>query len=384
MDATCWIMKEGRLPRPDTAGFDPEADRGTVREYRISELGRYLLNPGPIEIRKRLVGCEAHPARSRLNRLLGRLPLAGAQRRGRGAERRKSEVILSGFRLKLPALKDPDLDQHFKRMADELRGFDPFPRKLARLDTARFPHLIGICEDFSGFSYLKLQGTAEEKIRYLNQHVGRDVRVTIHRANIGDGLFELRGFPAAVFNPDNAFRLYSYTRDGQATACVLSPLGNLDFRLPDPQVLRDLSLVEQTLKANPDLRQAFDSCFLGRARPVRLFINRQLEVDYSKANFPALYRDLFRSAEVAATSRNLVKPVLNVLQTAVSLSYLPAAEAADEKLFTQVSILHDLRALDPLRQSLPGVVAELNKRAFSSEAGRFYLLDSITGTAHGE
>jgi hypothetical protein len=76
--------------------------------------------------------------------------------------------------------------------------------------------------------------------------------------------------------------------------------------------------------------------------------------------------------------------VLNFMQTAVSLSYLPVTETGEEKLLTQISILHDLRALDPLRKSLPNVYAEISRRAFSSEAGRYYLLDSITGAAHGE
>jgi hypothetical protein len=72
------------------------------------------------------------------------------------------------------------------------------------------------------------------------------------------------------------------------------------------------------------------------------------------------------------------------MQTAVSLSYLPANEVGDGKLFTQMSILHDLRALEPLRKSLPALYAEMSKRAFTAEAGRFYLLDSITGAAHAE
>jgi hypothetical protein len=49
-----------------------------------------------------------------------------------------------------------------------------------------------------------------------------------------------------------------------------------------------------------------------------------------------------------------------------------------------MSILHDLRALEPLRKSLPALYAEMSKRAFTAEAGRFYLLDSITGAAHAE
>jgi len=43
--------------------------------------------------------------------------------------------------------------------------------------------------------------------------------------------------------------------------------------------------------------------------------------------------------------------------------------------------LHPARRarLEPLRNSLPAVYAEMNRRAFSTEAGRYYVLDSITG-----
>ena len=383
IEPTGWIISEGKLVRLDPADFDPEADRGTVKEYRISEIARYLIHPGPVEIRKRLIGCEVHTARNGARRLLRRLLPARAN--AQKASRRDSEVLLSGFKLRIPGMKDPDLEAHFKRIADELRGFDPFAKKIARLKTVRLSHIIGVCEDIGGgYSYLKLQGSGEDKLRYLTANVGRDVRVTLHRAHLSEGLFELRGFPRASYNPANAFRLCTYTRDGEPAACVLTSLGNVDFRLSDPQALKYLNLLEHTLKANPELRRAFDSCFLGSGRPLRLFFNKQLEVDYAKANLPEIYRDIFRTVAADASHRNLVKPVLNFMQTAVSLSYLPANEVGDGKLFTQMSILHDLRALEPLRKSLPALYAEMSKRAFTAEAGRFYLLDSITGAAHAE
>jgi hypothetical protein len=374
-----WVISEGRIVQTDPTAFDPEAGRGPVKEYRISEIGRYMLHPGPIEIRKRLVGCEAHPLNGRLARVLQRLPWRAA------ARRRKPDILLSGLKLKMPALKDPDLEAHFKRIVHELRVFDPFGKKLSRLDTNRLSQLVGICEDIGGgYSYLKLQGSMDDKIRYLNGHVGRDVRVTIHRAHVSEGLFELRAFPAAGVNPANSFRLYTYSRDGQPAACVLTALGSLDFRLPDPQAVKYLSLLEHSLSASPELKRAADACFLMRSRPVRLFFNRQLEVDYSKANFPEIYRDVFRVSETAASNRNLVKPVLNYLQTTVSLSYLPFPADGEERLQTHICILHDLRALEPLRRSLPEVYAELSRRAFSSEAGRYYVLDSITGAVHAD
>ena len=73
IEPTGWIISEGKLLRLDPAEFDPEADRGTVKEYRISEIARYLIHPGPIEIRKRLIGCEVHTARNGARRLLRRL-----------------------------------------------------------------------------------------------------------------------------------------------------------------------------------------------------------------------------------------------------------------------------------------------------------------------
>jgi hypothetical protein len=372
-----WVITEGKLTRLDPTEFDPEAEKGLVKEYRISDIGRYLLNPGPIEIRKRLVGCEAHSAPTGWSRALQRVPGWGQTRR------RKPDVLLSGFKLRIPVFRDPDLDAHFKKMVDELRGFDPFAKKLARQRSRRLSHLIGICEDIGGgYSYLKLQGSLDDKIRYLSSHAGRAVRVTIHRAHVSEGLFELRAYPETGFDAAHFYRLYTYSRDGQTAACVLTPMGNLDFRLPDPQAVKYLSLLEHVLSSSPPFRRCFDACFSGSGRPVRLFFNRQLEVDYSKANFPEIYRDVFRSSETASSSRQLVKPVLNYLQMAVSLNYLPSPESADQRLLTHICILHDLRALEPLRKSLPAVYAEMSQRAFSSEAGRYYVLDSITGISH--
>ena len=139
-----WVISEGRRARLDPTEFDPEAERGVVKEYRLSEIGRYLLNPGPVEIRKRLVGCEVHPARTGLARVVPRLLRRSVDRR------RRTDVILSGLKPKLPSLKDADLEAHFRRMVDELRVFDPFGKKLARLDTKRIAHLVGICEDTGG------------------------------------------------------------------------------------------------------------------------------------------------------------------------------------------------------------------------------------------
>jgi DNA-binding Lrp family transcriptional regulator len=48
-------------------------------------------------------------------------------------------------------------------------------------------------------------------------------------------------------------------------------------------------------------------------------------------------------------------------------------------MITLISVLHDLRALELLRKNLPVVYNEIEKRVSVSEAGKYYLLDSIEG-----
>ena len=81
----------------------------------------------------------------------------------------------------------------------------------------------------------------------------------------------------------------------------------------------------------------------------------------------------------AHDKKTLVQPILNHLQIGISLSYVLLSDCPQEKMLTVISVLHDLRALEPLRKNLPHVYSAVVKRAMISEAGRFYLLDTING-----
>jgi hypothetical protein len=75
---------------------------------------------------------------------------------------------------------------------------------------------------------------------------------------------------------------------------------------------------------------------------------------------------------------------LNYLQIGISFNYIPQPESAADNMITLISVLHDLRALELLRKNLPQVYHEIEKRGSVSEAGRFYLLDSIEGFNNDE
>lgn len=377
-DGGPWVISEPRRFDADLRAIDPEADPGPAKAYRISPWARYLLHPGPIEIRKRLIGAEIHPAQRGMRLLRRTRRLQGAPPEG--------ELLLSGLRLRPPPLRDPALRAHLEQLVDALRPYDPFQRRLARLDPRRLAHVVGVCEDpGNGYTYLKLLGTTEERLRYLAANVDREVRIVVHRAHSAEGVFELRACPPSVFGDRSGVPLITYGRAGQAAACVLTPSGRVDFRLAAAEEVRYLMLLETSLRQCREMRRGVTALREGALRPLRLVFEPAATADAEgETALPPIFRELLPQEAGPARFGSLIRPALQAMRTAVTLSGLrPAADGGEELVFIRC-VLHDLRALEPLRRTLPSVYAEISRRAVPTEAGRLYVLEESTGVGHVE
>jgi hypothetical protein len=381
-----WIISEGRSSDDnlkEVMGGNNVA--GPCKEYKISDIGRYLLNPHSIEVKKRLIGGEIHYKQGALKKIgnaLGKI-IPGTSRPQKNGPQISPELIVSPYKLRIPTMKDPELEAHLNQFYGLLRSHDTVPKRLASLDPQRIFEIVGICEDIGeSYSYLKLKGSIEEKIKYLESSFSKDVGVVLNRAYIAEGLFELRGYDFESYQPERSYRLVSYSNDGDPKACVLTGQNTIDFDLSDHNLIKHMQLLEQSLRANPSISEAFDRCVKGQATPIKLFFNKKLEIDYAKTALPAIYRDVFKTLDVGMNQRNLIKPILNYLQVGVSLNYILPKEDPEDRLYTHISVLHDFRALEPLRKNLPQVYSALLKQAFITETGRYYLLDSINGYNH--
>ncbi len=377
-----WIISKDRLPDIDLRGVIDEKVEGPYQEYNISDIGRYLLNPHSIEVKKKLIGGEIHHKQGTFKKIRKSIPkiLPSALRRRNITPSLSPEVIVSRYKLRIPSMKDPELEAHLNKIYDQLKFYDSVSRRLALLDPPNIFQIVGICEDVGGnYSYLKLQGSIEEKIKYLNNSIAKDVGIILNEAYVAEGLYELRGYDFKSFNPAKSYRLFSYNNGGEQKACVLTGQNKVEFYITDYHLLKHMLLLEQSLKANPSLNKAFELCTGGQAKPIKLFFNKKLEIDYSKSPLPAIYQKVLNAHNMGSNQRNLIKPILNYLQIGISLNYMLATDDQDDRMFTHISVLHDLRALEPLRKNLPDVHAAVSKRGFVIESGRFYLLDSING-----
>ena len=385
-----WVISGGRDSQIDLSaieGAQKNEQVKAVKEYRISDIAYYLLNPQPIEVNKRLIGCEIHYHQrltARIVEKIKRLFPRRLRRRWKG-HLVPPEILLSHCKVEMPPLKDEALENHLCSIYESLRSYDSISKRLPQLDPDNIAHVIGICKDIGGsLSYLKLQGSSEDKLKYMLNYISKDVGVLLRKAYIGDGLFEMRGFDSAAYDSSHAHRLFVYQKDGKPGCCVMNSKNAVEYSLDDVNLVKLLLLLQQALADDLRLKDALGCCIRGEAKPVKLFFNRQLEVDYSNSMFPPIYRDILKNKKTNSNQQNLIRPALNYLQIGISFNYIPQPDSAADNMITLISVLHDLRALELLRKNLPQVYHEIEKRVGVSEAGRFYLLDSIEGCSNDE
>jgi hypothetical protein len=279
-----------------------------------------------------------------------------------------------------PGLSDAALKAHFSRIEGFLSPYTPLARRLKALDLKKVEDLVGICEDLTKErTLLKLEGTIQDKVDYMVKNVNQEVGVILGSAYIAEDLFEMRGFDFTSYDCSRSHRLVRFVQDGKAKACVLGADDKVQFWIAEAKLIRYLQLLEQSIQRNPKLRDAFLSCANGHANPFRLFFNREMEIDYSQDNPPEIYREVFESCRLGTEERHAVISSLSSLQIGISFSYVPCMESGVPRLYTCLSVMHNVRALEPIKKDLPHLYSEISKRATICEAGRFYLLDSAAG-----
>ena len=378
-----WIITDGKY-----VDAPPQVD-GTLnldqaKAYKISQIARYMLCQGPVEVEERILGCTLNFRQPRANKFKAGIrrylpQFCHAPFKDRLIPDEK--ILLSPF-IRTPAFEDQDLERYFVDLGDLLRPYHPVFKKIDKVVRHKLADVSGICEDIGGDNHYKLnlKGSLDEKLEYVRENIGRTVKIMLKQAYLGDGLFEMRGFDFQHYDPAASHTMIRYLDKGIPKYVVLKDNGQVDFHVSDHIHIRFLQIFQQSLKKNHHLRQAFRQCFDGLAKPLRLFFSKQLEVSYSTIYLPALYKKLLDEQQVNDDYRKQVADMLNDNQRVVTFSYIPRSKTGNEKMFTHISVMHDMRALAPVKLKLPDFYSEIRKMASNSEAGTYYLLDSMKGS----
>jgi hypothetical protein len=376
-----WIIRPGNYTDIDLGALGIQAKPKRVMEYGVSDIGRYLLQPAAIEVENLLIGAEVQLQPSGLGKFRRKLRGAAFWRRNDApAPAGDKKLFLAQDLIRIPRLADPHLASHIALLRRQIHPLDPIHRAIRGIVLKRVADLRGVCEDECGNrTMLALQGDVHTKKDYLINHLLQTVRVSLPSAQIGEDLFEMRGWAASSFDPDRVHRLLRFHVEGRFFACMLNEKGRMAFWIEELKRLQRLVLLQQALEASPQLHQAFDLCRQGGARAMRLMFNPRLDVDYNRNRLPRVYQELFRTFDLDASLRRSVIESLNEHQMAVSFSYAASDGYGDPRAVTCISVLHDVKALEALRSTAPQAFAAITRMATVSEAGRFYLLEDIQG-----
>lgn len=374
-----WIISKGRYWDKKKKDMNIPLKGRPVMEYRISELTKYMLNPYPIEVNKKLIGCEVRHNQCRDNRK------AGITSRFRNVfknnNHKKNKSYISEFNRIKNHTESKSLEDHINSFYSMLNQFDPVVKNLQRLDRVDVSDIVGICEeDVEGNrSWLNLKGSIDEKLNYVINNLGNVVGVVLDKAYIADSLFEMRGFDFNTFNSNNVYRMIKVIREEKPRFYVFDLNNNVEYWIDDIRLIHYMHLLEQSIKANFELYSSFKACMDGEAQALKLFFRRQLEIDYSRARLPEIYKTVFNSRDINKWDKELFLDSLKKMQFGISFQYVPRTGSDEECLLTNISVLHDFKALEPIKDEFPWIYSEIDKRTSVSEVGKYYLLDSIKG-----
>jgi hypothetical protein len=372
-----WIVSP---PRTARFAFDQpgmKAAPTTAREYRISAIGRYLVSPAALTVQKRLVGCEIHYQpfillrwKQRLLRIIGK----------RAIRLSPPQSLIMDFPRAADLPADANLKHHIHHLYDSFRPFDSFQQNLDNVDPGRVAQVTGICEDDAGYrSPVAIDGSTVQQLDFVRRFVGRQIEVRLKRAHIADGLFEMKGFDFVNFDPRVQYRLIRFVHDGTPKACVTKDDHTIDFWLDDIKLVNYLQLFEHCIQHDHLMRESLYNCIQGKAAALRLMFNHRLEIDYNRAPLPAVFQEAIGDKHMADHSDHLIKQNLNHYQVGVSFNAMTLQASGGSALCTHISILQNLRALEPIKDRLPNLFAAMAERSAQSEEGNFYLLETICG-----
>ena len=381
MPDSVWIITPGAYTDIDVAALGIKARPKRVMEYGLSDIGRYLMQPGSIEVENQLVGCEYDLVSTngrRVRHALGRLFHGKGKDQHQAATNKKT--LLARNVVRIPTLKDRQLAGHVEHLRSMLQPLDPVLQEIDDLDLTQLTDIRGVCQDEAGHrTLLTLKGSLAEKQQYVRDHLLKPVRTTLASVRIADGLFEMRGWRSSLFLGRRRHRLLRFHVDGKFFACLLNAKDRMAFWINDLGNLHRMVLLQQAVDTSPRLAQAFNQCLADEVRPMRLMFNPNLDIDYTRSRIPQVYKDIFATLDLDMEAQRSVIRTLNHHQLGVSFSYVTQEGFGDPLPITNISVMHDIKALEPLRTGAPQVFAAINQRATVSEAGKYYLLENISG-----
>ncbi|MCP3923519.1 MAG: hypothetical protein GY714_13150 [Desulfobacterales bacterium] len=385
INSDMWVISSGEIPDYNNIDICGEVFEGPVKEYEISELGYYLLNPKLIEVLDVVIGFEVTYKDSFFNAFKKnfRKVLPFFFKKLVKTNESEKEKFVNYQNSRQYNFSDMRLKNHLNNLNSQLRPHDPICKKIKKLDLESITDIKAVCEDPGGNAYsLILNGTLSEKSQYILDNLYHDVKVSLNRSYLTNGIFEMRGFNFSKFNPDQKYKLLKLGHNGDAKCCVFDKNDKFQFWVENDTKLAYPILLEHSLRADNELQKSIAECMNEKAVAYKFFFTKKIEFQYTNMYLPKIFRQNLNSINLK--QKGNFAEILNSFQRVVSFSKLTDNDEGERGLYTNISVMHDLRALDDVKQYIPDLYTQIEQETPLTDAGKLYLLDSMSGFSNNK
>lgn len=366
-----WVISKGEHITLETF-FINEKITGIVKEYKISDIGLYMVNPNKIDIFEKLIGYEVIYKKKAKKNFLTKL--------FNSETTKKPRTVLNPDHDLISPFEDKMLESAFTKISDNLLPYDSVIRSLLSENKDEVENILAYCQDPGKNKYsINLAGSIQDKIQFVRENLYQDVKITLKKSYLTNGIFEMRGFDFDKYDQDNFHRLIKYVSKGKINYAVLNSDGTLQFKVENDFFIKFMFMLEQSINSDDRLLASFQDCLARISKPHKLYFSKDIDTEYSDKHMPPVFRDGLDLSTMDKRELSYITDALNRSRRAVYFNTIIKTIDGDENIFTTITVMHDFNELVSVKKYLPEIYTKIEQDIPVSEIGKLYLLDSMSG-----
>ncbi|HLC15850.1 MAG TPA: hypothetical protein VJL89_06455 [Thermodesulfovibrionia bacterium] len=364
--SSVWVITKGRQTTKDLKQILSVKENISGYDYRISDLGNYLLKPNPLSIERTVIGYELFykPA--------SRFALFGLKKK---ETQPNSKQFISTLNIKSTE-RDPYLKNHLGAFNSAIARHDAIISQLEHLDLRKVQKIHALYEDVDGTVYsVPVAGNPEEQRNFIIDNNGKKIKIIWNNGPcVDEGIFNLKTKEFSEYNSQNWYGLFLFEDQGERKGLVYSE-DEVLYWLNDTCMVRYLMILQHALDMDNEFYNTIHSCIQGENQPLYIEFNQKSANDVLSRYIPGTYDTAFKLLNISEEEQKLIIRSLDHYIENIGLKYISNSEDDSQNIMMKVTFLHDQAGTDSIKEINPTLYHTINNISKESEIGRYYVME---------
>lgn len=361
-----WVITKGRHTTKDLKQISSVKDNISGYDYKISDLGSYLLKPNPLSIERIIIGYEVF-YKPKFSFSLFRSKKKEAQL--------ESKRFISKLGIKAP-VRDTYLKNHLDKFNAVVSRHDAIIGQLEVLDLKKVEKIHALYEDVDGSIYsVPVAGNTEEQCAFIVENNGKKINIIWNNGScIDEGIFSLKTKEFSDYDSNNWYGLFIFEDQRERKGFIYSE-DEILYWLKDTCMIRYLMILQNALDMDNEFYNTIRSCITGEYKPLYIEFNQKSANDVLSRYIPGTYDTAFRLLNISEEEQKLIISCLDHYIENIGVKYISNSEGDSQNIMMKVTFLHDQAGTISIQEINPTLYHTINNISKESEIGRYYVME---------